>query len=88
MLEKLALVEERYEELNRLMADPEVAIDHVRLKELAQEQAEIEELAQTYRQYKANEQELRETEAMLQEGGDEELEELAREETERLTARQ
>jgi peptide chain release factor 1 len=87
MLEKLALIEERYEELNRLMADPEVATDHVRLKELAQEQAEIEELVQTYRQYKANEQELNETEAMLQEGGDEELEELAREEIERLTAR-
>jgi peptide chain release factor 1 len=87
MLEKLALVEERYEELNRLMADPEVATDHVRLKELAQEQAEIEELVQTYRQYKANEQELNETEAMLQEGGDEELEELAREEIERLAAK-
>jgi len=87
MLEKLAVVEERYEELNRLMADPGVATDHVRLKELAQEQAEIEELVQTYRQYKANEQVLSETEAMLQEGGDEELEELAREEIERLTAR-
>jgi len=87
MLEKLALVEERYEELNRMMAAPEVATDHVRLKELAQEQAGIEELVQTYRQYKANEQELNETEAMLQEGGDEELEELAREEIKRLTAR-
>ncbi|NIN65492.1 MAG: PCRF domain-containing protein, partial [Anaerolineae bacterium] len=61
---------------------------HVRLKELAQEQAEIEELVQTYRQYKANEQELSETEGMLQESSDEELEELAREEIERLTARQ
>jgi peptide chain release factor 1 len=88
MLEKLALIEERYEELNRLMADPEVATDHIRLKELAQEQAEIEELVQTYRQYKANEQELSETEGILQEGADEELEELAREEIERLTARQ
>ena len=88
MLEKLALVEERYEELNRLMADPEVATDHIRLKELAQEQAEIQELVQTYRQYKANEQELGETEAMLQESSDEELEELAREEIERLTTRQ
>ncbi len=87
MLEKLALIEERYEELNKLMADPKVATDHVRLRELAQERAEIEELVQTYRQYKANEQELSETEAMLQEGGDEELEELAKEEIERLTAR-
>jgi len=88
MLEKLALVEERYEELNRLMADPEVATDPVRLKELAQEQAEIEELIQTYRQYKANAQELNETEAILREGGDAELEELAREEIEKLNARQ
>ncbi|HID62608.1 MAG TPA: PCRF domain-containing protein, partial [Anaerolineae bacterium] len=87
MLEKLALIEERYEELNKLMADPEIATDHVRLRELAQERAEIEELVQTYRQYKANEQELKETEAMLEEGGDEELEELAREEIERLIAR-
>jgi peptide chain release factor 1 len=88
MLNKLALVEERYKELNRLMADPEIATDHIRLKELAQEQAEIKELVQIYRQYKANEQELSETEAMLQEGGDEELEELVKEEIERLTARQ
>jgi peptide chain release factor 1 len=44
-------------------------------------------LVQTYRQYKANEQELSETEAMLQESRDEELEELAKEEIERLTAR-
>jgi peptide chain release factor 1 len=87
MLEKLALVEERYEELNRLMADPEIATDHIRLKELAQEHAEIEGLVQTYRQYKANEQELGETEAMLQESSDEELEELVREEIERLTTR-
>jgi len=88
MLEKLALVEERYEELNRLMADPEVATDPIRLKELAQEQAEIEELIQIYRQYKANAQELNETEAILREGGDAELEELAREEIEKLNARQ
>jgi peptide chain release factor 1 len=87
MLEKLALVEERYEELNRLMADPEVATDHVRLKELAQEQAEIEQVVQTYRQYKTNEKELSETEVMLEEGGDQELEELAREEIESLTAK-
>ena len=43
MLDKVKLVEERYEELNRLMADPEVVIDHVKVTEYAQEQAELQE---------------------------------------------
>ena len=37
MLDKVQLVEERYEELNRLMADPAVAVDHVQIAAYAQE---------------------------------------------------
>ena len=87
MYEKLDLIEKRYEELNRLMADPEVATDPDRLREYAQEQAEIEELVQKYRQYKATEGELSETRAMLEGELDEEMQALIKEEIERLEER-
>ena len=87
MYEKLDLIEKRYEELNRLMADPEVATDPDRLREYAQERAEIEELVQKYRQYKATERELSETRAMLEGELDEEMQALIKEEIERLEER-
>jgi peptide chain release factor 1 len=84
MLEKLDLVEKRYEELNRLMADPQVATDPNLLRRYAQERAEIEDLVQKYRQYKANESELRETRALLEGEESEEMVNLIQEEIERL----
>ncbi len=80
MLERLELIEKRYEELNRMMADPEVAADHVRLKELAQEQAEIEDIVRKYREYKATTEELERTRAMLDEELDAEMRRLVEEE--------
>jgi peptide chain release factor 1 len=88
MLEKLALVEERYEELNQLMADPEVATNPARLTEYAQEQAEIEPLVQTYRQYKSVLEELAQTESMLHDDGlSGDMRDLVVEEIENLKAR-
>ena len=66
MLDKVKLVEDRYEELNRLMADPETVTDHEKVTELAQEQAEISDLVQTYRQYMALEQELADTRELME----------------------
>ncbi len=88
MLDKLARIEERYDELNQLMADPEVATDPLRVREYAREQAEIEELVQTYRHYKANEEELAQTSAMLDDGLDEEMLALVQEEIASLENRQ
>ncbi len=86
MLEKLELLEKRYEELNTLMADPEVATNHARLAAYAKEQAEIEELVQTYRAYKETVAELEEARSLLEEDGDRELRALAQEEADRLAA--
>ncbi len=88
MLDKLALIEERYEELNNLMADPATVSDHNLLRTYAQEQAEIEKIVQTYRQYKANAQRLDETRAMLDDGLEKEMRELVEEEIRELEARQ
>ena len=88
MLEKLEQLEARYEELNRLMATPEVARDPDRIRRLAQEQAEIRELVETFRAYRAVTQELEETREMLDEALDDELRELVEEEIERLEGQQ
>ncbi len=87
MLEKLELMEKRYEELNQLMAQPEVAADFERLQSLAKEQAGISELVAKYREYKRTSQTLEETRAMLEKGVDDEMAALVKEELESLEAR-
>jgi len=86
MLESLERVVERYEELQRLLAQPEVATDPRRLQEYGRELAELEELVSTYRAYRQVERQYREAEEIL-ESGDEELAALAREERPLLQAR-
>ncbi len=87
MLEKLQRVEERYEELNRLMATPEVARDPEKIRRYAREQAEIRELVETFREYRAVTRELEETREMLEEDLGDEMRELVEEEIARLEAR-
>jgi peptide chain release factor 1 len=87
MFEKLEAAEERYVELYRLMADPEVATDPDRLREYAQERADLEALVRMYREVKATEEELAATEAMLDDEQDEAMVELIQEEIETLQGR-
>jgi len=88
MLDKLAKIEKRYEELNRLMADPEVVMDHERIAKLAREQAGIEELVQSYRRYGVVEKESAETQGLLEDETDPEMLELVRSEAESLEREQ
>lgn len=87
MLERLETLERRYEELNQLMAQPEVVADVERLQSLAKEQAGISELVAKYREYKKTSQTLEETRAMLEKGLDDEMAALVKEELESLEAR-
>ena len=80
MLEKLAHVEERYEELNAVLSDPDIASDYVRANEYAQERAELEEVVNTYRRYRQVQEELSDTRSLLQENLGSEMSELALEE--------
>lgn len=84
MLDKVKLVEERYEELNRLMADPQVATDHVKVAAYAQEQAEIQELVQAFRRYQALETELSDTRELQEMEESAEMRELAEQEIMRI----
>ncbi len=87
MLEKLESVERRYEELNELMAQPDIAVDFERLQSLAKEQAGISDQVAKYRDYKKTSHALEETRAMLDKGLDDEMVELVTDELASLEVR-
>lgn len=86
MLHKLAEVEARYEELNRLLADPVVLGDQNRLRDVAKEHREVEELVEIYRAYCQLETQIRDNKELISDGEDPELTELAKEELPELAA--
>jgi len=87
MFEQLKKIEGRYREIDRKMAQPEIAADLPQLQALAQERADIEDTVKTYRAYQDVEKSIEDTRAMLDDGVDEEMEELARQEIEFLEKR-
>jgi peptide chain release factor 1 len=87
MLERLDVIEARYEELTRLMADPAVAQDYERVAEYAKERADLEEIVGVYRDYKDAAEELAETQTLLTDDADPELRELAEAEVAKLQVR-
>ncbi len=84
MLDQLERVEQRYQELNRQMAMPEVASDLKQLRTLAQERASIEEVVTKYQQYKKASKDLEDVKSMHITGLDEEMTELIKQEIETL----
>jgi peptide chain release factor 1 len=52
LLEKLAGIEARYEELNTLMSDPAVIADYTRLREVGQERTALQPIVEAYREYR------------------------------------
>jgi len=60
MLERLAETERRFEELERLVADPAVLADHRGLTKLARERSQLEEVVTGYRERKRLAQEIAE----------------------------
>jgi peptide chain release factor 1 len=83
MLERLAEIETRYEELTRLLADPDVIADHRRVEEIARERSGLEAVVSLYRRYRDAQQALEDARA-LQRDSDQEMRDLGREESERL----
>ncbi|MDR7413578.1 MAG: PCRF domain-containing protein, partial [Armatimonadota bacterium] len=81
--ERVARLEQRYEELGRLLGDPSVLQDPGRYRELAKEYAELEEVTQRARALRQVEAERAQAEALLQDP-DPALRDLAAQELERL----
>lgn len=84
MLERLQSLEDRYNELNQLLSDPEVISNVDKLRDYSKEQSSLEEAVEAYREYKTTDQELKDARAMLQDDLDDEMEEMVKAEIEEL----
>ncbi|WP_239255144.1 peptide chain release factor 1 [Listeria ilorinensis] len=80
MYDRLQAVENRYEELNELLSDPDVVSDPKRLRDLSKEQSGITETVETYRHYKEVSNQIEETKELLGEKLDDDMREMAKEE--------
>ncbi len=87
MWDKLEQIDKRYRELEEQIATPEIASDPKQLQKLAQERASIESVVTRYREYKATAGALAETGAMLNDGLDEDMTALVKQEIESLEAK-
>jgi peptide chain release factor 1 len=76
MLDKLAKIEERFEEIERRLCDPVVIANREAFRELSRERAALDELVPAYREYKKILADIREYEDTVG-AGDPELKELA-----------
>ena len=77
MFEKLEAVEKRYEELTKMIADPEVISNQSEWQKLMKEHASMEEIVLKFREYKKIKQAMEEAEELMQ---DPDMKELAEEE--------
>ncbi|MFN2285528.1 MAG: peptide chain release factor 1 [Anaerolineae bacterium] len=87
MLARLDTVEARFDELTRLLADPDVAQDYEKVAEYAKERADLEEKVNIYHRYRKIETEHAAAEEMLTDE-DEDIRVMAEEELLRLEAEQ
>jgi peptide chain release factor 1 len=87
MWDRLEQIDNRYDEIDRQMADPEVASDPKELQKLAQEKAAIDEVVSVYREYRATEKSLEETREMLRAEQDEEMATLVKQEVTELESK-
>ena len=86
-MDKLANLAQRYDELNRLMAQPEVLEDISLLQSYGREHAELEEVVSKYNELKENERQLADTQELYESSGDPEMRDLAYEEIQSLKQR-
>ena len=74
MFDKLEDVEKRYDELTKMISDPEVISNQAEWQKLMKEHASIEDVVLKYREYKKTKQEMEDAQEMME---DKELKELA-----------
>jgi peptide chain release factor 1 len=88
MIDRLDRIEKRYQELDEEMAAPAAASDLKKLQSLAQEKASLKDVVTRYREYKATTKSLEETKSMLDDGLDEGMRALVKQEIGSLESRQ
>ncbi|WP_145388227.1 peptide chain release factor 1 [Staphylococcus capitis] len=86
MFDQLDIVEERYEQLNEMLSDPDVVNDSDKLRKYSKEQADLQKTVEVYRSYKSKKEELEDIEEMLNETSDKEEVDMLKEESASLKA--
>ncbi|MBE7033375.1 MAG: peptide chain release factor 1 [Ruminococcaceae bacterium] len=76
MFNKLAFIEERYEELSQKISDPEVIADQNRWRKLCKESSDILPIVEKYREYKNASNTIDEAKEMLEVNTDKEFEQM------------
>lgn len=76
MFEKLESIENRFEELNMRLSDPGVINNQEQYLKLMKEHADLSEIVEKFREYKSYVKALEESQSMLRENPDRELEEM------------
>lgn len=84
--DKLREIKRRFEEVEQLMADPEIATDAARMSELGQEHGELREVVGVIDRYESMLDERESLRELIREESDEELVEMAEDELEELEA--
>jgi peptide chain release factor 1 len=85
-IERLALLKQRFDELNERLSDPQVIADQKQYRELVRERASLEDTATAYDRYLALEQQLSEANDLLRDEKDPEMAQFVRAEVETLTS--
>ena len=79
MLDKLAQIEARYDELERMMAEPDVMSDYTKIAEYSKERTGLEEIVRTYQAYREQAKQLEEAREIINTESDADLRALAEE---------
>ena len=85
MFDQLDIVEERYEQLNEMLSDPEVVNNPDNLRKYSKEQADLQKTVEVYREYKQVKENVTEIDDMLQETKDDEEVEMLKDEKQELS---
>ena len=83
MLERLAEIEARYQELTDLLSDPEVLANHRKIEEIGRERASLQVVVNLFRAYREKDDALTDARALL-EDDDDEMRQLGHDEEQRL----
>ena len=87
LLDKLAFIENKYDELSVKISDPAIMANQNEWRKLCKEHAELEIVVNVYKEYKGVVEDLQANKEMLFEETDREMKEMMQEEVASLTAR-
>ena len=88
LLDKLAFIENKYDELSVKISDPSIMQNQNEWRKLCKEQADLEVIVTSYREYKKVLEDLQDNKEMLSIESDKEMREMLNEEISSLTERE